>query len=142
MDSKQISLVQDSFEKVLPISDTAAEIFYADLFATSPEVAPYFANADMSGQGKKLMATLSVVVRGLGNLDMVLPAARALAVKHVDYGVEAEDYAKVGASLIRTLEQGLGDAFTPATRDAWVAAYAALSGAMIDAAYSGKEAAE
>ena len=138
MDRTQIELVQDSFSKVLPIAETAASLFYDDLFETAPEVKPHFTNSEMDEQGRKLMTTLGVVVRGLGNLDMVLPAARQLAVKHLDYGVEAEDYDKVGASLIRTLEKGLGEAFTPEVREAWLAAYAALSDVMIDAAYGQK----
>jgi nitric oxide dioxygenase len=45
--------------------------------------------------------------------------------------VAAEHYAPVGAALIWTLEQGLGDAFTAETREAWIAAYTLLSGVMI-----------
>ncbi|MEL7461202.1 MAG: globin family protein [Pseudomonadota bacterium] len=135
MEETHIDLVQGSFKAVAPIADAAAEIFYADLFETAPEVKPYFANSDMSGQGQKLMATIGTVVAGLRNLDAVVPVAQALAVRHVDYGVKAEDYASVGASLIRTLDKGLGDAFTDDVRTAWVAAYGLLSGVMIDAAY-------
>ena len=54
------------------------------------------------------MATLGVVVNSLGNLEAVLPAASALAKRHVDYGEKAADYAPVGAALLWTLEQGLG----------------------------------
>ena len=61
--------------------------------------------------------------------------AEALAVKHVDYGVKAADYDSVGASLLRTLEKGLGEAWTPETKDAWVAAYTTLAGVMTAAAY-------
>ncbi len=135
MDQMTIDIVQESFDKVAPIAETAAELFYADLFETAPEVKPYFANADMAEQGKKLMTTLGLVVKGLNDLDKIIPVAQALAVRHIDYGVKAEDYAKVGASLIRTLEKGLGDEFTAATKDSWVEAYTALSGAMIAAAY-------
>ena len=142
MNETQIALVQDSFEKVVPIAETAAELFYADLFETAPEVKPYFANSDMADQGKKLMTTLTVVVRGLTNLDAILPAATTLAERHVGYGVKPEDYGKVGASLLRTLEKGLGDDFTPKTRDAWATIYGALSSVMIDAAYGSSEAAE
>ncbi|SHH03100.1 globin family protein [Cognatishimia maritima] len=136
MDEKAISLVQDSFAKVVPIKDQAAEIFYADLFETAPQVKPYFANADMTEQGSKLMATLAVVVNGLRDLGKIVPVAEQLAVKHVDYGVKAEDYDAVGASLLRTLEKGLGDAFTPDVKDAWTGAYATLAGVMKTAAYS------
>ncbi len=135
MEDTDIQLVQDSFAKVVPIADAAAEIFYADLFETAPEVKPYFADANMTEQGKKLMTTLGVVVNGLRDLDKIVPVAQALAVKHVDYGVKAEDYASVGASLLRTLEKGLGDAYTPETAQAWTTAYTTLSGVMVAAAY-------
>jgi len=135
MQDNQISLIQDSFAKVVPIKDAAAEIFYADLFETAPEVKPYFASSDMTEQGAKLMATLGLVVNGLRDMDKILPVAADLAVRHVDYGVKVDDYSKVGASLIRTLEKGLGDAFDAPTREAWLTAYGALSGAMIQAAY-------
>ncbi len=135
MDEKTITLVQDSFAKVVPIKDTAAGIFYADLFETAPQVRPYFENVDMSDQGSKLMATLGVVVNGLRDLDKIVPVAQKLAVGHVDYGVKAEDYDAVGASLLRTLEKGLGDEFTPEVKEAWTGAYTTLSGVMKDAAY-------
>jgi hemoglobin-like flavoprotein len=130
----QIELVQSSFAKVAPIAETAAGLFYGRLFEISPEVKPLF-RGDMKEQGRKLMATLGVVVNNLKNTDVILPAAKALAVKHVGYGVAAAHYAPVGAALVWTLEQGLGDDFTPETRDAWIAAYALLSGVMIDEAY-------
>ncbi|MGV6848464.1 MAG: globin family protein [Marinibacterium sp.] len=135
MDDSSITLIQDSFAKVVPIKDAAAEIFYADLFETAPHVKPYFDGADMAKQGGMLMATLGVVVNGLRNLDMVVPAAEELARRHVGYGVQPQDYDAVGASLIRTLEKGLGDGFTPDTREAWLAAYGLLAGVMKAAAY-------
>lgn len=134
MTPSQIDLVQSSFAKVVPIAETAASLFYGRLFEIAPEVKPLF-RGDMKEQGRKLMTTLAVVVNGLKAPDTILPAAKALAVKHVGYGVTAEHYAPVGAALIWTLEQGLGDGFTPETRDAWLAAYTLLSGVMIEEAY-------
>jgi hemoglobin-like flavoprotein len=139
MTSDQIDLVQSSFAKVVPIADVAAELFYGRLFEIAPEVKPLFRN-DMREQGRKLMTTLGVVVGSLKNLDAILPAAKALAVKHVSYGVAAAHYEPVGAALIWTLEKGLGEDFTPETRSAWISTYGALSGVMIAEAY-GREAA-
>jgi nitric oxide dioxygenase len=85
----------------------AAALFYWRLFEIAPAVKPLF-RGDMTEQGCKLMATLDVVVNSLGNLEAVLPAASALAKRHVDYGVKAADYTPVGAALLWTLEQGLG----------------------------------
>ena len=141
MTPDQITLIQESFAKVAPISDAAADIFYTRLFEIAPEVKPYFKN-DMTQQGAKLMATLGVVVNGLRDLNKIVPVAQQLAVKHVDYGVKARDYQSVGSALIYTLGQGLQDDFTPELEQAWITAYTTLSGVMIDAAYGETAAAE
>jgi hemoglobin-like flavoprotein len=141
MNPTQIKLVQDSFAKVAPISEQAAVIFYDRLFEVAPAVKAMFPT-EMKEQRKKLMATLAVVVNGLGNLDSVLPAASALAKRHISYGAKPEHYPVVGGALLWTLEKGLGEAWTPAVADAWTAAYGTLSGFMISEAYGKAEAAE
>src|SRR5450631_348462 len=141
MTPEQIKLVQESFAKVAPISETAAVLFYDRLFEIAPQVQAMFP-ADMTEQRRKLMATLAVVVNGLNNLETILPAASALATRHVSYGAKAEHYPVVGAALLWTLEKGLGDAWTPEVAEAWTAAYATLSGFMIHQAYGRPQAAE
>jgi hemoglobin-like flavoprotein len=137
----QVKLVQESFAKVAPISETAAELFYGRLFEVAPQVKAMFPT-DMTGQRKKLMATLAVVVNGLGNLESILPAASALATRHVSYGAKPEHYPVVGNALLWTLEKGLGEAWTAEVADAWTAAYGTLSGFMISEAYGRPQAAE
>lgn len=134
MTPQQIELVQSSFAKVAPISDQAAAIFYEKLFALNPDVRALF-KSDLSEQGRKLMATLGVVVKGLDAPEKILPVAGELARRHVDYGVRPEHYALVGEALLITLNIGLGDDFTHETRDAWATAYGVLSDHMIAAAY-------
>jgi nitric oxide dioxygenase len=141
MTPDQVKLVQESFAKVVPISDQAAVIFYDRLFEIAPTAKAMFPG-DMTEQRKKLMATLAVVVNGLGNLESVLPAASALATRHVSYGAKAEHYPIVGAALLWTLEKGLGDGWTPEVAEAWTAAYGTLSGFMISEAYGRPQAAE
>jgi hemoglobin-like flavoprotein len=133
--------VQQSFAKVAPISETAAMLFYDRLFEVAPKVKAMFP-ADMTEQRRKLMATLAAVVNGLGNLESVLPAASALAKRHVSYGARAEHYPVVGAALLWTLEKGLEDGWTPEVAEAWTAAYGTLSGFMISEAYGQPQAAE
>jgi hemoglobin-like flavoprotein len=141
MNPSQIALVQESFAKVAPIADQAAVLFYDRLFEVAPPVRAMFPN-DMTEQRKKLMATLAVVVNGLTNLEAVLPAASALAKKHVGYGVKAAHYPIVGGALLWTLEKGLGAAWNPELAAAWTAAYGTLSGYMISEAYDNAQAAE
>jgi len=141
MNSTQVKLVQESFAKVVPISEAAAVIFYDRLFEVAPAVKAMFPS-DMTQQRKKLMMMLAAVVNGLGNLESILPAASALAKRHVDYGAQPEHYPVVGGALLWTLEKGLGEAWTPDVADAWTAAYGTLSGYMISEAYGRAEAAE
>ena len=141
MTPEQVTLVQQSFAKVAPISEQAAVLFYDRLFEVAPGVKAMFLD-DMTEQRKKLMATLAVVVGGLNNLETILPAASALAKRHVSYGAKPEHYPVVGGALLWTLEKGLGDAWTPETAAAWTAAYTTLSGYMISEAYGKAQAAE
>ena len=91
--------------------------------------------ADLTEQRKKLMAMLAAVVSGLSNIESILPAASALAMRHVSYGAKAEHYPVVGGTLLWTLEKGLGEAWTPEIAAAWTAAYGTLSTYMISEAY-------
>ena len=134
MTPDQVKLVQESFAKVAPISETASVLFYDRLFEVAPTVKAMFP-ADMTEQRKKLMATLAAVVNGLGKLESVLPAASALARRHVSYGAKAEHYPVVAGALLWTLEKGLGDGWTTEVADAWTEAYETLSGFMISEAY-------
>jgi hemoglobin-like flavoprotein len=111
MTPEQVTLVQQTFAQVVPVADKAAEAFYDRLFDVAPAVKPLF-RGDMTEQRRKLMASLAVVVRGLSDLSSILPAASALAKRHVDYGAT------------------------------WAAAYTTLSDFMIEAAYGRPQAAE
>jgi nitric oxide dioxygenase len=141
MTPDQVKLVQQSFAKVAPVSETAAVLFYDRLFEIAPAVRAMFP-ADMTEQRKKLMAMLAAVVNGLANLDSILPAASALAKRHVAYGARPEHYPVVGSALLWTLEKGLGEAWTSDVKEAWTAAYGTLSGYMISEAYGRPQAAE
>jgi hemoglobin-like flavoprotein len=132
MTADEIALIQTSWAKVEPISDTAAKLFYDKLFETAPSVRPLF-KGDMDEQGRKLMAMLGLVVKGLPKLPEIVPNVQALGRRHAGYGAEPAHYQVVGATLLWTLGQGLGDDFTPETEAAWAAAYGVLADTMIAA---------
>ena len=135
MNPRQIGLIKSSWDKVFPIADKAAELFYGKLFELDPEVKKLF-KTDQVEQGRKLMTMLDTVVKSLDNLPVVVPAIQASGKRHVAYGVKDEDYATVGEALIWTLGVGLGDDFTDEVKQAWIAAYTLLSTTMIEAARS------
>jgi len=129
----QINLVQSSWEKVVPISDTAAKLFYGELFELDPGLRSLF-TSDMAAQGKKLMQAISLAVRGLNDLGKLVPVIQDLGRRHVGYGVQDKHYETVGTALIWTLEQGLGPAFTSAVKEAWIEVYTGIATTMQRAA--------
>lgn len=128
-----IKLVKDSWTKVVPISETAAELFYTKLFELDPSVRAMF-KGDMKEQGRKLMAILNTAVNALDNLEAIVPAVQAMGKRHVGYGVKDEHYDTVGEALIWTLGAGLKDDFTEDTKTAWIGVYTLVADTMKAAA--------
>ena len=134
MTPEKIILVQESWEKVKPISEQAAELFYGRLFELDPSLRALF-KGDMKEQGKKLMATLNLTVTSLTKLDTIIAAVQDLGRRHVKYGVPDESYNTVGEALLWTLAKGLGDDFTEEVEQAWTETFVTISKVMLDAAH-------
>jgi hemoglobin-like flavoprotein len=132
MTPEQIELVQRTWRAVLPVGDTAAELFYGKLFSLDPGVRALFKN-DMVDQGRNLTAMISVAVGALSKPERIRLAARQLGERHVAYGVERRHFELVGTSLMWTLEKCLGEAFTPEVKSAWTATYRFLADTMQEA---------
>ena len=133
MTPEQVVLVQQSFTKVRPIAEQAADIFYDRLFETAPAVRPLFPE-DMTEQKRKLMQMLGTAVANLHQVEKILPVIEDLGRKHVGYGAKPEHFDTVGDTLLWTLEQGLGEAFTPPVKEAWAATYTTIANVMKSAA--------
>ena len=134
MTPQQINDVRRTWALVAPIADEAATLFYDRLFTIDPPTRQLFRRTDMAAQRATLMGTLALVVKGLDELDRLVPAVQGLGRRHAGYGVVASHYVSVGAALLWTLEQGLGAEFTPAVREAWTTAYLTLADVMQQAA--------
>ncbi|MFA6902053.1 MAG: globin family protein [Gallionellaceae bacterium] len=134
MNKENIVLVRSSWKQVVPIKETAAELFYGKLFELDPALRSLF-KGDMVEQGRKLVAMINTVVNSLDNLGPILETIQEMGRRHVGYGVTAAHYDNVGNALIWTLAQGLGAQFTPATKEAWIEAYTTLASTMKQAAY-------
>jgi hemoglobin-like flavoprotein len=133
MTPQQITIVQTTWQDVVPIADAAAKLFYSRLFVLDPSLESLFTGKS-ADQRRRLMMMIGVAVTGLTRVDTIAPVLRNLGARHVDYGVRDEHYATVGAALLWTLEQGLGDKFTPEARDAWTAAYMLIASTMQEGA--------
>lgn len=133
MNQDTIAHVQSSWKAVAAIAPQAAELFYDNLFAADPALRPLF-KGDMAAQGRKLMQMIGAAVGKLNDLDTLVPILQNMGARHAGYGVQDAHYDTVGGALLKTLEQGLGDAFTPEVRAAWATVYDTMAGVMMVAA--------
>ena len=81
-----------------------------------------------AGQG------LAAAVRGLEDLPKLVPILEDLGRRHVGYGAKTSHYKAVGAALLWSLEQVLGDTFTPETHVAWLEIYGVVARTMLEGA--------
>ena len=132
MTPEQKYLVQNTFKEIVPIADIAAKLFYSKLFELDPSLKVLF-KGDMDDQGRKLMKVIATVVKGLDNLEAIMPVVEQLGRRHIGYGVTDDDYDKVRAALIWTLQQGLDSAFTLEVKAAWIVVYTKLANTMKNA---------
>ena len=134
MSPEQKTLVSESWQKVTPIAETAARLFYERLFETDATTHSLFEAVDLAEQRRKLMIALTAVVQGLDHLEALGPTLAALGQRHRQWGVTDHQYESVGAALLWTLEQGLGAGWTPELKVAWTEAYGTVAAAMRSAA--------
>ena len=139
MNQDQIALLQQSWKMVRPMGDEAMRMFYDRLFEIDGSAVPLFANVDMRRQRQKLLGTIGLAVDNLTDFYSLAPVLEQMGKRHAGYGVRDHHYESVGAALLWTLEQGLGEAWTPELRDAWTDAYLAISSTMLQGAEAARE---
>jgi nitric oxide dioxygenase len=136
MTPAEVDLVEATWGRVSGSPDAVAELFYSHLFRANPELRALF-RSDMLEQGRKLAATLALVVAGLRRPAGIRAAVHALGARHREYGVLPAHYPLVGAALLDTLRTALGEEFRPDVEKAWSSAFAFVSEVMIRAAQRG-----
>jgi hemoglobin-like flavoprotein len=132
--SLNVECLEQSFALVKAHDAEFTAHFYATLLADYPEVQPLFANTHLEAQGKKLFASLVLVVESLRQPDVLSNALRGLGTRHVNYGVLPQHYPMVGGSLLKTFSTTLGSAWTPEIEQAWTEAYGAVAQLMLEGA--------
>lgn len=132
--SLNVELLEQSFELVKPKSDEFVSDFYNNLFTDYPAARPLFEHTNMAKQQQMLKGALVMVIENLRNPDVLSKALKGLGARHVKYGALPDHYPLVGNSLIKTLSQYAGAAWTPELKGAWVDAYGAITELMLDGA--------
>ncbi|MFL5496148.1 MAG: globin family protein [Gemmatimonadales bacterium] len=120
-------LIRESWARFEPIAIQSARFFYSKLFELDPKAERLFTHTDWEAQDRKVMGMFAEIVRILDRPEDLVSEVADLGRRHVHYGVHESQYDSVGTALLWTLEQGLGEHFTPETRDAWTEAYQLVS---------------
>jgi hemoglobin-like flavoprotein len=121
MTPTQILLVKNSFHALAPQHRRLADIFFAELFAREQSLRALFPG-DLGRHGNAMFAGLAAIVGALPRLHPIAPALEWLALRNARRGLGELHYDAIAEALLATLGTGLGDAFTPELRDAWIAA--------------------
>lgn len=108
--------------------------FYENLFDIDPSLKHLFTCCDMRVQCAKLVVVIGTIVNSLDDLEPILGSVRDLGRRHGRYGVQEKHYVSCGKALLETLHECFGPAFEGKLCEAWAAAYAAVSSAMMEAA--------
>ncbi len=137
--SLNVELLEQSFELVKPKADEFVASFYNNLFTDYPASKPLFEHSNMASQQQMLKGALVMVVENLRQPEVLSKSLKGLGARHVKYGALPEHYPLVGNSLLKTLGQYAGNAWTPDLKAAWTDAYGAISELMLEGADYTKE---
>jgi hemoglobin-like flavoprotein len=130
----QIELLESSFQAIAPQGGAFVTAFYERLFTSFPQTRAFFTSTDMKEQRKKLLGALALVIQNLRKPEVLTSALKGLGQRHVNYGVRPEHYPIVGAVLLETFADFLGERWTPALQDAWTQAYEVVCAIMLEGA--------
>ena len=133
MNPDQIRMIRHTFGLVAGRPEIAASAFYQRLFELDPSLRLLF-RSDLEEQGRKLMQMLAAAVGLLDRPESLLPALENLGRRHTNYGVRDEHYDTVGAALLWTLSESLGDLFSATAHEAWASLYNLVAATMKRAA--------
>jgi len=134
-------IIKDTWRLVVPIAETAADLFYKRLFELQPSYKQYF-TGDLKEQKRKLIAMLGFIVKSLdwpesawrenvADEDDLFLVVLALGRRHSElYKIPDSSYDTVGEALLWTLDYGSGKKFDAAARAAWTKVYSLVASAM------------
>jgi hemoglobin-like flavoprotein len=135
------AVIRDTWRLVVPIADTAADLFYKRLFELEPSYRALF-TGDLAAQKKKFISMLVFIVKGLdwpesawretvAEEDDLFLVVLALGRRHSDlYKIPEKSYGVAAEALLWTLDYGLGKKFDDAARKAWTKVYTLVATAM------------
>lgn len=137
-------LIRDTWQIVSQDQLHHGTVLFTRLFELEPDLVFLFqynsahfstvqeclSSSEFSEHIRKVMTVIDAAVSSLDSLSSLDEYLTGLGRKHRATGVKLDSFKTVGESLLFALETGLGELFTPETREAWTQLYAVVVGAM------------
>lgn len=107
--------------------------FYTRMFTRNPEVAPFFNPSHQAAgtQQRALAAAICAYAANIDNLEVLRGAVEIIAQKHASLRILPEHYPVVGANLLGSIQEVLGEGATDEVLAAWEEAYGVLADILI-----------
>jgi NAD(P)H-flavin reductase/hemoglobin-like flavoprotein len=128
-----VARLRESFNRVALHGDEVPLYFYSDLFLKHPEMRGMFP-ISMEAQRGHLVDALVKIVSQVDNVQELTAFLRGLGRDHRKFGVVADHYEAVGASLLAMLKHLSGPTWTQELAADWSAAYELIASVMTSAA--------
>lgn len=133
LSEKTITIVKATAPVLEVHGEALTRHFYKRMFSHNPEVAPLFnpSNQHAGSQQRALAAAICAYAANIDNLEVLGGAVELIAQKHASLLIKAEHYPIVGANLLASIKEVLGDAATDDIINAWAEAYGFLADILI-----------
>jgi len=131
MDKALVERLEGSFRPLAARGPELVDRFYAHLFAENPAVRPMFP-ADISGQKKKLLASILLVIQNLRAPEKLGEPLREMGARHLNYGTQPEHYPIVRDTLIGVMKDMSGPAWNDQLTADWTAALDLVVSVMLE----------
>ncbi len=133
LSQQTIDIVKSTAPILQEHGETLTKHFYERMFSHNPEVAEYFnpANQAEGTQQRALAGAICAYAAHIDNLEVLSGAVELIAQKHASLMIKPQHYPIVGANLLASIREVLGEGATEDIINAWGEAYGFLADILI-----------
>jgi nitric oxide dioxygenase len=134
LSQQTIDIVKSTAPVLAEHGEALTAHFYKRMFEHNPEVKPFFnqSNQQSGVQQKALATAITAYAANIDNLAVLGNAIDTIVNKHVSLQIKPEQYPIVGANLLASIKEVLGNAATDDIIKAWNEAYNFLANVLIE----------
>jgi nitric oxide dioxygenase len=122
-----VGTLEESYDIIAPKIPEIVDRMYTRLFEVAPRVVKIFAGKDPSKQ----VRTVRILRESFDDLSELTPQLEALGEQHASWGVQAQDYALMGAILLESMAASVDPYWRSEYTTAWAALFQTVEDIML-----------